>query len=505
MVFSWINAGILALLSLYGLHRLSMVLRLRWGEPQPLGADMREGGSVVTVQLPLYNERAVAARLIRAVGALDFPADRLEIQVLDDSTDETRAVVDREIETLAQRGLDARVLRRDGRTGFKAGALARGMEVARGEIFCIFDADFLPRPSFLRELLPAFDDPGVGMVQARWEHINREESALTRGQSVLLDGHFVIEHTVRHACGLFFNFNGTAGLWRRRAIEDAGGWQHDTLTEDLDLSYRAQLAGWRFIYAPHVTAPSEVPATIDAFKTQQQRWAKGSAQVARKLMGEILRARISWRIKLEAVVHLTQYMTCPLILLLFALLPFTLAEQGARTGWGGQVLPALLTLLALSPLIFYEAGQRAIGRGRGARLRDVVLAACLGVGICMSQSRAVVQGLLDATGHFIRTPKRGSETATPYPSRSQGFPGLEFAAALWVGWALGLAMDRGLWGAAPFLILSAVGFTWVGVLSLQEWARHGAPQPSSFHDARAQTTPRREPLPGQVRRAVRRP
>lgn len=505
MVFSCINAGVLALLSLYGLHRLSMVLRLRWREPEPLGPDIGDGGPVVTVQLPLYNERAVAARLIRAVGALDFPADRLEIQVLDDSTDETCAVVDREVEALARRGYDARVLRRDGRPGFKAGALARGMEQARGEVFCIFDADFLPRPSFLRELLPAFEDPGVGMVQARWEYINREESGLTRGQSVLLDGHFVIEHTVRHASGLFFNFNGTAGLWRRRAIEDAGGWQHDTLTEDLDLSYRAQLAGWRFVYARGVTAPCEVPGTICAFKTQQERWAKGSAQVARKLLGEILRAGISWRIKLEAVAHLTQYMTCPLMLLLVVLLPFTISEQSARTGWGAQILSSLLTLLALSPLVFYEAGQRAIGRGPGARLRDVVLAACLGVGICMSQSRAVVGGLLGGTGNFIRTPKRGSASAILYPSRSRGLPGLEFVAALWVGWTLGLALDRGLWGAAPFLILSAVGFAWVGALSLHEGVRYGVPQSSSPHDARVQETTRREPLPGQVRRAVRRP
>ena len=261
----------LAVLGLYGLHRVWMLRGFRWpgtGEP-----ERRSEGELpfVTVQLPLFNERTVAVRLLRAVGRLDYPADRFEIQVLDDSTDETRVLVDAEVARLRERGLAAVAVRRVGRHGYKAGALDHGMESARGDLLCIFDADFMPEPDFLRRMVPRFEDERVGMVQARWSHANREESVLTRAQSTLLDGHFVIEHKVRADHDLYFNFNGTAGIWRRAAIEDAGGWEHDTLTEDLDLSYRAQLAGWRFVYAPLVCAPAEVPPDIAAFKSQQHR------------------------------------------------------------------------------------------------------------------------------------------------------------------------------------------------------------------------------------------
>ena len=459
--------AVLALLAVYGAHRLWLLLGFRWsGRADALGPAEAPLPSL-TVQLPLYNERTVAARLLRAAGALDYPADRFELQVLDDSDDETRSIVDREVAALVARGVDARVLRRGARTGFKAGALDRGMSEARGELFCVFDADFVPPPAFLRALVPAFADPRVGLVQARWEHENRGASALTRAQSILLDGHFVIEHKVRHERGLFFNFNGTAGVWRRAAIEDAGGWQHDTLTEDLDLSYRAQLRGWRFVYAPCVTAPAEVPPSIGAFKSQQQRWAKGSVQVTRKLLGAILASGVPLRVKVEALAHLSGNAGYPLVLLLAVLLPLTLHVEQRFDGWAHLVFFLLCTSTVA---LFYDASQRALGRSGRARLFDVPAAIALGIGMCVSQTRAVWEGASGATGAFVRTPKRGDAPARAgYRALARGWPGLELAFAAWFAWGILAACERHLWGALPFLTLFLAGFAWVGLLSLAEW------------------------------------
>ena len=270
----WAYMATLGLLFIYGLHRVWLLWRFRWGSARPSHgpAQPLHELPVVTVQLPVYNERTVAARLVRVCGALDWPRDRFEIQVLDDSNDETRDIVDEEVRLLVAAGIDAKVVRRADRVGYKAGALAHGQRSARGEFIAIFDADFLPQTDFLHQLVPHFVDPRIGMVQARWGHDNRDDNLLTRAESALLDGHFVIEHTVRHDTGVFFNFNGTAGIWRRAAIDEAGGWQHDTLTEDLDLSYRAQLAGWRFIYKPMVVAPAATadptPAVESSIATQ---------------------------------------------------------------------------------------------------------------------------------------------------------------------------------------------------------------------------------------------
>ena len=470
--------GTLLLLGIYGLHRTLLLLRFRWPGQSPtndeggtLVADCHSALPHVTVQLPLYNERTVAARLIRAVGALDYPTDKLEIQVLDDSTDETCSVVDREVSLLRERGLDAHVVRRADRLGYKAGALDYGMQSARGEFFCIFDADFIPRPDFLQRTMPEFRLPQVGMVQARWEHVNREESVLTRAQSTLLDGHFVIEHKVRSDSGLYFNFNGTAGIWRRATIEDAGGWEHDTLTEDLDLSYRAQLAGWRFIYLPLVCAPAEVPPDISSFKSQQHRWSKGSVQVARKLGGRILRANVPLRVKLEAAAHLTGNAGYPLVLLLAVLLPFSVNE-GAR--FGGWWHLTVFSICTLSVILFYERSQRAIGRSGRARLRDVPAAMALGIGMSVGQTRAVWEGLFQHTGEFVRTPKRGDATQSngaTYSAVLRGMPGIELVFALWFTWAIVAALRLGMWMSLPFLLLFLSGFTWVGLLSLGDWAR----------------------------------
>lgn len=461
---------VLGLLAFYGLHRLAHLVRFRWKTVQDesilgQGSDFPH----VTVQLPVFNERTVVARLIRAAGAMDWPTERFELQVLDDSTDETSAIAEAEVERLRAVGIDARVLRRKDRQGFKAGALDLGLENAKGEFVCVFDADFLPPTDFLRRLVGRFADPKVGMVQARWEHINRDESVLTRAQSTLLDGHFVIEHKVRSDAGLFFNFNGTAGIWRRTAIADAGGWQHDTLTEDLDLSYRAQLAGWDFVYAPLVVAPAEVPPDIAAFKSQQHRWAKGSVQVLRKLAWPILSARLPVRIKVEAIAHLAGNVGYPLVLLLAVLMPLSVSEENRFGSWGSL---AMFCLCTLSVILFYDCGQRAIGRSALQRLRDVPVAISLGIGMCVSQTRAVLEGLFGRPGIFVRTPKRGdAPAARRYRANLRGLPGVELLLAAWFAWALVHAIDLGHWGALPFLLLFFAGFTWVGWLSLRQWVR----------------------------------
>ncbi|MCP3917883.1 MAG: glycosyltransferase [bacterium] len=457
--------AILGVLGLYGLHRLVLVVRFRWGAATPTASGDHGELPFVTVQLPLFNERTVAARLIRATGALDYPSSRFEIQVLDDSTDETTEIARREIELLARAGRSATLVRRADRTGFKAGALDYGMREARGELFCVFDADFMPEPDFLLKTVAPFSNPRVGMVQARWGHANREESLLTRAESTLLDGHFVIEHKTRFDTGLFFNFNGTAGVWRRAAIDGAGGWQHDTLTEDLDLSYRAQLAGWRFVYASDVVAPAEVPPGITAFKSQQHRWSKGSVQVFKKLGRRIASSPQPLRVKLEAFAHLTGNVGYPGVLLLALLLPLASALP-VRDFHLWQL--SAFVLCTLSVGMFYEASQRAIGRPFGRRLRDTVAAIALGIGMSLAQTGAVLEGLVGKTGTFVRTPKRGDGHQPGYRARRGGVPGLELVLALWFVVGLVLAARAGNWGSLPFLALFLWSYTWVGVLSLRE-------------------------------------
>ena len=455
----------LAVLGVYGLHRVWMVLRFRW----PKGPWQAEDGDGVelptlTVQLPLFNERTVAARLLRSVARLDYPRERLEVQVIDDSTDETREIVDAEAALLRAHGHSIHVIRRRERTGFKAGALAHGLATSKGELVCVFDADFTPEPDFLLRLVGAFRDPRVGMVQARWAHKNRDESLLTRAQSTLLDGHFVVEHTVRAALGLYFNFNGTAGIWRRTAIEDAGGWQHDTLTEDLDLSYRAQLRGWRFVYAPLVSASAEVPSDIAAFKSQQQRWAKGAVQVTRKLAGPITRADVPVRNKLEAFAHLTGNTGYPCVLLLAVLLPLVTSGDTNLPGWWHL---AAFSVCTFSVIAFYDLSQRALGRRPGKRLFDVPAAMALGVGMSVSQTRAVLEGLFRSTGEFVRTPKAGdAPRRSRYRPLLRGIPGLELVFAAWFTFGLVRAVQDGAWSSLPFLGIFFLGFLWVGSLSL---------------------------------------
>ena len=465
-IVTWAYLAVLSLLGIYGLHRLALLTRFRWGSAGDAAGFDEADLPAVTVQLPIFNERTVARRLIQAAGALDYPLDRLEIQVLDDSTDETTDIVRGEVDALVARGVDAVHVRRDTRVGYKAGALENGTKLTENDLFCVFDADFLPETDFLRQLVGPLADPSVGMVQARWGHVNRDESLLTRAQSTLLDGHFVIEHTARHGAGLFFNFNGTAGVWRRAAIEDAGGWQHDTLTEDLDLSYRAQLAGWKFVYSPNVVAPAEVPPDIAAFKSQQHRWAKGSVQVFKKLGRPIAASQESWRVKLEAFAHLTGNVGYPAVLALALLLPLAAGTRTEGFHWWHL---AAFVVCTLSVALFYERSQRAIGRSLGARLRDSLAAISLGIGMCVSQTRAVIEGLGSRTGSFVRTPKRGdSAPGRRYRASLAGLPGIELLLAAWFVFGLVAATRQGNWGSLPFLLLFFTAFAWVGGLSLRD-------------------------------------
>jgi len=431
----------------------------------------------VTVQLPMYNEMYVAERLLEGVANIDYPKDRLEIQVLDDSTDETTEIASRKADELRARGFDVTFRHRENRHGYKAGALEEGLREAKGDYALVFDADFVPTPSIIMDLIHHFTDPMVGMVQARWGHLNRDYSLLTRVQSMMLDGHFVVEHIARNRSGRFFNFNGTAGIWRRSTIVDAGGWQHDTLTEDMDLSFRAQLRGWKFVYVPTALAPAEIPCEMNSFKGQQFRWAKGSAQTAKKLLWTVLKADLPLKVKIECVFHLTNNFAYLFLVLLAALqLPNLLMRQRMDK-------PELLLLdvplfftTCISIIIFYLTTHRALyGTLRDAFKRLPVMMA-VSIGLSINNARAVLEGLLGKDSEFVRTPKHGVE------NRKDGWVQKRYKAgaanlSTWVEIGFGLyivgtillAVLSGAWISIPFLVLFMVGFLYVGTLSLHQY------------------------------------
>jgi cellulose synthase/poly-beta-1,6-N-acetylglucosamine synthase-like glycosyltransferase len=465
----------LCVLAVYGLHRA--VLLVRWARTRHLPnapESSSEHWPLVTVQLPLYNERYVAERLLRAVARLDYPPDRLEIQVLDDSDDDTTLHVRRIVAELRAVGLDIHHVRREQRLGFKAGALAAGLETARGDLICIFDADFVPEADFLRRTVPFLADPGVGMVQARWDHLNRAGSLLTKAQAVLLDGHFLIEHAARHRSGCFFNFNGTAGVWRRQTIADAGGWRSDTLTEDLDLSYRAQLMGWRFVFLPDVAVPAELPADVNALKGQQHRWAMGSIQTARQLLPRVVSARLPWRVKLEALAHLTSNASYPLtVFLALLMVPAMMLRRGAEVWKLALVDLPLLAAGTVSVLAFYAASQAAAGLKGWRHLRPLPAALGLGIGLSVTNTAAVLAGLVRRGGTFHRTPKVSSAgTHQPlargeYRAARRASTWVELALAAYFVGAVAVACRLGMWPSIPFLLLFLHGFGYFAFLGLR--------------------------------------
>jgi hypothetical protein len=417
--------------------------------------------------LPIYNEFHVLPRLLGCVAALDYPAKRLEVQVLDDSDDETGALAGRLTAALRERGFKVIHLRRTRREGFKAGALQAGLERAEGQFIALFDADFAPQPDFLKRTLPyLLADPGLGLVQARWDHLNPARSLLTRVQALMLDGHFAVEQQARSRTGLLFNFNGTAGVWRRRAILEAGGWQADTLTEDLDLSYRAQLCGWRFAYLPELAVPAELPADINAFKAQQRRWAKGSIQTAAKLLPRVLRAPLSLPVKLEALLHLTQNLAYPMLLMLALLLVPTIGLAGGGPGGLWLALPCL-GLGCLAVTAFYAAAVEGTA-GSARRLLHLPALMAVGVGLSASNGLAVVEALMGGRGEFQRTPKTGSVAGsrTRYRAPAGLMPLLELAMAGWLSWGTRLAVERGAWASLPVFGLFLAGFGGIGAAAL---------------------------------------
>jgi cellulose synthase/poly-beta-1,6-N-acetylglucosamine synthase-like glycosyltransferase len=481
--------AILLVLAVFGLHRAHLTLQyFRTRRNAPREAGTFEALPRIAVQLPIYNEATVVERLIDAACRLDYPRELLEIQVLDDSNDETVAIAARKVEEWRARGVDIRHVRRGERAGYKAGALAAGLRRTEAEFLAIFDADFVPPRDFLKRLVHHFVDPRVGMVQARWGHLNRRFSLFTRIQAILLDGHFVIEHASRNRAGCFFNFNGTAGIWRRAAIEEAGGWQHDTLTEDLDLSYRAQLAGWKFVYRSDVVCPAELPIEMNAFKSQQRRWAKGSIQTAKKLLPRILRSGLEARVRSEATFHLTNNFSYLLMIGMFVLmLPAFHARLAAGTALAGWIFDLSLFLAATSSLFaFYMASQRENEDGEGlSSLLLFPLVLSLGIGIAVSNSAAVLEALRGRVSEFVRTPKYAAGTTrrtglVRYAAVRSKAPWIELALALHFSYLTWLALSRDCHLAATFMALFGSGFYWCGLGSLlpaRVRAASGAPTP----------------------------
>src|SRR5215813_3685720 len=471
---------VLVLLAVYGVHRaLMVVLYYRHRDDHPRHQGALRPLPRVTVQLPLFNEVYVAQRLIEAVAAIDYPRDLLEIQVLDDSTDETRDVASRAVQRCRDQGYHATYIHRDDRSGFKAGALQAGLAAATGEFLLIFDADFVPQPAILRESLPHFADPQVGMVQARWEHLNRDYSLLTKIQSIFLDGHFVIEHTARNRSGRFFNFNGTAGVWRRACLEQAGGWQSDTLTEDLDVSYRAQLAGWRFVYLRDLVVPAELPVDMDGFKSQQHRWTKGSIQTGKKLLPAILRSRFPWKVKTEAFFHLTNNLSYLLVVIL-ALLIVPAIVIRERIGWRRVAILdfPLFFGATFSFIAFYFSSQKEIGRRVRPTLKYMPFLMSFGIGLSLNNVHAVLEAIFNRKTDFTRTPKyriegtRGEWRDKKYRSARNSSVIGEVVLALYFLGSTIFAVIENYWVGVPFLLIFFNGFAYTAALSLIfRWSR----------------------------------
>ena len=483
--FDWtvliIYFAILTVLAIYGVYRVKQVSdfwRYSKFPPKPKGEFAETDLPFVTVQLPLFNEMYVVDRLVKAVTEIDYPRDRIQIQVLDDSTDETVNIARATVEKYAAQGFDIHYIHRDDRTGFKAGALENGMKTAKGNLIGIFDADFVPKPDFLRKLVHFFTESTVGCAQMRWAHINGSYNLLTRLQTIMLDGHFVVEQTTRNRSGNFFNFNGTAGIWRREAIELSGGWQHDTLTEDTDLSFRAQLMGWKFIYLLDEEAPAEIPVEVNAFKAQQRRWAKGVLQVWFKLYRRIWYAPLPLRVKLEMFFRLTGNISYPLMIVA-SFLQFPLLLVRYNQGMHQLMLldVPLLFFSTVSVVLFYGSAVWYLDKQRGSRLLHLPLVMGLGIGLAFSNARAVIEALAGVKSDFVRTPKYRVEKThdeswkhKKYKRKHGWLPLLELSFAIYFVLAIRYAVHMHMWGPIAFLLLFCFGYGYMGTMSLLQTA-----------------------------------
>jgi len=470
--------GVLLFLSAFGMHRLHLVILCRIYRSR-LDAQIKSAPFVaerdasklphVTIQLPLFNESTVTNRLLDAVAKMDYPASKLEIQVLDDSIDETQSIARAHVERLRAQGLDVVYLHREDRVGYKAGALDNGLKVAKGEHIAIFDADFVPQSDFVRSVVGHFEDPKVAMVQTRWGHMNREFSVLTQLQALQLDGHHLVENRARCGAGLLFNFSGTGGIWRKSAIVDSGGWQHDTLTEDLDLSYRAQLRGWTFVYRPDVITPSELPEEVSAVRAQQGRWAKGTVQTARKLLGRVMRADLTIGQRIEAFFHFTPHFAYPLLVMLsLLLLPALILMPGTDNSTMLIIDLPLLTATTGSLAAFYMEAERAQGRSKLSVIRRLPMMIAFGTGIAPHLTKSVWEGWTTKAGEFVRTPKQGTNRLR-YKQRAD-MPWVEIGLAT-VSFASVIAsIEADHWFATPFAILFTIGYGYVAMLVTSEQA-----------------------------------
>ena len=494
---------VMVILAFYGIHRYQLVWlyfknrknAAKWD--QPGGHYSEDQLPFVTVQLPIYNEQFVVDRLIDSICRLDYPRDRFEIQVLDDSTDGTVEVAAEIVQRYARgfAGLAPQPivhLHRTNRHGYKAGALDEGLKVAHGELVAIFDADFVPPTDWVRKVIHHFAEPGIGMVQTRWTHLNRNYNFMTQVEAILLDGHFVLEHGGRSRAGVFFNFNGTAGMWRRQAIDQAGGWQHDTLTEDTDLSYRAQLKGWQFKYLQDVECPAELPIEMTAFKTQQARWAKGLIQTGKKILPRVLKSDAPWHTKLEAWYHLTANISYPLMIVLSALLMPAMIIRS----WQGYIQMLLIDFplfvaSTMSVSTFYLVSQKELYPKTWYKtfLYVPVLMALGGVGLTISNAIAVIEALIGKKSAFARTPKyrvqaKGEKTnATVYRKRLGIVPWIELGLGAFFVWTVWYAMTTENYFTVPFLLLFVFGYWYTALLSIFQgrFERRGAAS-SSVHE-----------------------
>jgi cellulose synthase/poly-beta-1,6-N-acetylglucosamine synthase-like glycosyltransferase len=467
---------VMIVLAIYGVHRYTLCYQYfkhrKKYDPNP--PKHFEELPRVTIQLPIFNEQFVIDRLVEAVCGLDYPKDKLDIQVLDDSTDETQEVAAGIVARYAALGHPIAYIHRTNRHGFKAGALDEGLKVAKGEFVAIFDADFVPPHDWLMSVIHHFAEPDVGMVQTRWTHLNRDYSLLTRIEAILLDGHFVLEHGARSRTGDFFNFNGTAGMWRRQAIYDGGGWQHDTLTEDTDLSYRSQMTGWRFKYQPDIECPSELPIEMTAFKTQQARWAKGLIQTSIKLLPRIFRSDVPRKIKIESVYHLTANLSYPLMIVMTALLIPAMIVRFYQ-GWFQMLLIdfPLFTASSASIAVFYLASQRELYPKNWMKTFFYLpFLMALGIGLTVTNSKAVMEALLGIKSAFVRTPKyrvaqKGEKSqAAKYRKRLKLAPWIELLIGCYFALAIWYTFTNQNYFTAPFLILFVIGYWYTGLMSL---------------------------------------
>jgi cellulose synthase/poly-beta-1,6-N-acetylglucosamine synthase-like glycosyltransferase len=471
---------VLAILSVYGLHRYEIIHTYFKHRKKIVNQPPSRFEQLprVTIQLPLYNERYVVERLIEETLKMDYPRELLQIQVLDDSTDDTHEFAEALCERCRNMGYPIEYRHRTNRYGYKAGALHEGLKTATGEFVAIFDADFIPPTDFLARTVHHFADPKVGLVQTRWSYLNREYNFLTEVEAMLLDGHFILEHGARSRSGCFFNFNGTAGIMRRVMVDDAGGWQHDTLTEDSDLSYRAQLKGWRFVYLPGLDCPSELPVEMHGFQVQQSRWAKGLTQCAKKLLPMIFRAEIPFRVKAQAFLHLTPNISYPMMIVVSALMLPVMIVRFYMGVWEMVFLDLPLIIASFwSISAFYVIAYRELHPKTWKRaflLLPMLMA--IGVALTIINTRAVLEALLGIQTSFVRTPKYAIEGSAPvrrvkqtkYRRRSGWLPYIEMACGTYFLGMIVFAVQTANYLTVPFLALFVAGYYWAGIATLHQ-------------------------------------